>query len=101
MRIVWSPRFDAELESEGDWIARERPLVALAIVKRMQRATERLVRFPFSGRRVPEFPRLPVREVIVPPYRIVYVPEPGRVLLLTLKHSRELLTANDLRPGYP
>jgi plasmid stabilization system protein ParE len=31
-----------------------------------------LERFPDSGRKLPEFPDLPHREVVVPPYRFFY-----------------------------
>ena len=35
-------------------------------------ALRRLEEFPESGRLIPEFPGLPHREVIVPPYRFFY-----------------------------
>jgi plasmid stabilization system protein ParE len=42
------------------------------MIGRILGATERLSEFPESGRRVPEFERSDLREVILRPYRIVY-----------------------------
>ena len=37
-----------------------------------EKVLSRLNKFPLSGRLLPEFPDLPFREVIVPPYRFFY-----------------------------
>lgn len=37
-----------------------------------EHALRRLEEFPESGRKIPEFPELPHRELIVPPYRFFY-----------------------------
>jgi hypothetical protein len=39
---------------------------------------------------------LPVRELVVAPYRIIYLPEPRKVSIITIKHSRQELTDDDL-----
>jgi plasmid stabilization system protein ParE len=53
-------------------IHRENPLAALRFRDRAERALRRLERHSESGRRLPEFPELPHREVIVRPYRFFY-----------------------------
>lgn len=40
--------------------------------RRAERTLKRLERFPESGKRIPEFPELPYREVLLPPYRFFY-----------------------------
>jgi plasmid stabilization system protein ParE len=54
------------------FITEESPAYAALVVARIIEATDRLAHFPESGRVVPEFNRTDLREVIRPPYRIVY-----------------------------
>ena len=44
---------------------------------------------PFSGRVVPEYEALLLRELIHPPYRIVYEVFPDRVEIVAIRHGRE------------
>ncbi len=55
----------------------------------MQRAVERLARFPLSGRKIPELPVLEAREVVDGGYRIFYRAEPTRVYVIGVQHSRQ------------
>ena len=50
----------------------------------------RLVRFPESGRTIPEFPHLAYREVIVRPYRFFYRIEGSIVWIVAVWHSAQL-----------
>ena len=60
---------------------------------------ERLQEFPKSGRHVPEVEhRRDLREVIHQSYRIIYRLEAECVLILTIRHSRQLTQAEDLEP---
>jgi plasmid stabilization system protein ParE len=54
----------------------------------------RLERYPKSGRLLPEFPELPFREVIVPPYRFFYRLESKTVWVVAVWHGAQL-------PGEP
>jgi plasmid stabilization system protein ParE len=51
---------------------------------------------PLLGRAVPELQPRPYRELIVPPYRIVYEVEPRRVLVLRVWHGRRELGGRDV-----
>lgn len=53
-------------------------------------AAERLVDFPESGRIVPEFGMVNLREVIHPPFRIVYRVERNRVRIVRVWRSERL-----------
>ena len=56
---------------------------AQVIVEEILAAVDRLERFPLMGRHVPERPRNDLRELIKPPYRIVYqVDEVVRILTI-------------------
>jgi plasmid stabilization system protein ParE len=52
---------------------------------------EKLARFPLAGRVVPEFSVEFLREVIVPPFRVVYRVDPGRVRVIRVWRSERLL----------
>ncbi len=54
----------------------------------------RLERYPKSGRLLPEFPELPFREVIVPPYRFFYRLGSKTVWVVAVWHGAQL-------PGEP
>ena len=70
--ILWTHQARADLAAIQAFIGRDSPHYASVVVSRLIAATDRLVQFPESGRTVPEFEDTAVREVIRPPYRIVY-----------------------------
>ncbi len=93
-RLIWSEESISDLEGIYDFIARDSPLYARHQVERICNSAERLSRFPKSGRRLPEFRRLPHREVIVDHYRMIYRhdPESDRVLVVSVVHGHRRLT---------
>jgi toxin ParE1/3/4 len=46
---------------------------------------------PFAGRKVPEFAREEIREVLVRTYRIVYEVRQGEILVLAVREGHRLL----------
>ena len=68
--VRWTQRARDDLRDIHDFIARDSPRAAEALVERLLTATERLAAFPESGRVVPEFPALGYREIIVSSYRV-------------------------------
>ncbi len=57
------------------------------ILKRVQG----LIDHPDSGRKVPEFDQEQIRELIYPPFRIVYLRHPSEVSLVRIWRSERLL----------
>ena len=57
--LIWGDVAISDLESIHDYIARDSHQYAKHQVERIYHSTERLRRFPESGRRVPEFSHLP------------------------------------------
>ena len=53
------------------------------------KALQRLSKFPLSGRPLPEFPELPYREVIVPPYRFFYSVREHTVWIVAVWHGAQ------------
>jgi addiction module RelE/StbE family toxin len=86
--VLWTEQARADLAAIRAFISQDSPHYASVVVSRLIAATERLVSFPTSGRAVPEFENPLVREVVHPPYRIVYrLVGPDELHVLTVHHS--------------
>jgi len=72
------------------YILEENPTAALKFRQRAGRILRRLEKFPESGRLIPEFPDLPYREVIVPPYRFFYRVQGPTVWVVAVWHGAQL-----------
>lgn len=70
--VIWSPEAIRDVESIRAFIAQDSPSYADLEARRIVAAVERLRTFPESGRPVPERQIDAIREIILPPYRIVY-----------------------------
>jgi len=51
---------------------------------------KRLLEYPDSGGSIPEFPELPYRELIVPPYRFFYRVKDDIVWIVAVWHGAQL-----------
>jgi toxin ParE1/3/4 len=71
-RIVWAAPALDDLDDLAAFIAIDDERAAAALVSRIFAAVERLRAFPLSGRRLPELPAGPYREIIVAPCRVMY-----------------------------
>lgn len=91
--VRWTERAVEDLAAIKAFIAQESPAYALAVVGRLYQAAGQLARFPDSGRIVPEQARSEIRELVRPPYRIVYRRRPDLVeILLVFRSSLPLPT---------
>ena len=70
--IRWMPQAVEDLEAIGEFIARDSRRYAELVVERLVTAVDILEQFPQSGRIVPEHSRGDLRELVRPPYRVVY-----------------------------
>jgi addiction module RelE/StbE family toxin len=92
MRITWSEPALADLDAIHDYIARDSPHYAERFVQRLIAAADPLVDFPELGRVVPEGDGRH-REIVVPPYRILYRVADDEVFIVTVIHgARDLAT---------
>jgi toxin ParE1/3/4 len=89
--VRWAEHARDDLREVFDFIARDSPQAAEALVERILRATEQLQRFPESGRTVPEFLDLGYRELLVGSYRIQYRVDADTVWIATVVHGSRLL----------
>jgi len=88
-----------DLEEIRAWYAQEGvPEVGERLVKEVFRRIEALADHPDMGRVVPEFDQAFLRELIHPPFRIVYRHDGQRVRIVRIWRSERLLlipTADD------
>jgi toxin ParE1/3/4 len=97
MRVVWSPLAVQRVREHAEHIARDSSLAAERWVEGVFAAVERLKEFPFSGREVEEVRREEIREVLYGRYRIIHRVEAERVIILTVRHQRQLLDEDEVR----
>ena len=81
-----------DLEEIRAWyIKLEVPEVGERLLHEILAAVERLAAFPESGRVVPEFGAPRLREIIHPPFRIVYRLDKNRARIVRVWRSERLL----------
>ena len=87
-KIRWTDQALADLAAIRAFIEQDSPHYASVVVARAIRAVDRLNDFPRSGRIVPEFELKDVREVVEPPYRIIYrLVREDEIHVLTVHHG--------------
>ena len=68
-------------------VAGDNPAAARKLLGRLRRSEGLAQDHPLMGRIVPEFDAVNIRELIVPPYRVVYQVRPEGALFLTVIHG--------------
>ncbi len=90
-RVVWSPRAIADVEAIASYIAADSVHYAGSVVRRMVTLTRMLERFPFAGRKVPEFEDENLRELVAYSYRVIYRVEAAEVIVAAVIHGKRNL----------
>lgn len=81
-----------DLEDVLAWYAEQQVSdVGKRLVREIVTQVERLADFPESGRIVPEFGLTKLREIIYPPFRIVYRVDAARIWIIRVWRSERLL----------
>jgi len=86
-QVMWAPAALADVEAIAQYIARDSADNAALFVARLMEATDRLARFPESGRIIPEIGDAACREVVVTPYRIMHRLETDQVWITGIVHG--------------
>jgi toxin ParE1/3/4 len=89
VRVRFTPSGRAQFLAAVTYIRADNPDAARRFRHRAEQILRRLERFPNSGRKVPEFPDLPYREVIVKPYRFFYRPLDGTAWIIAVWHGAQ------------
>jgi toxin ParE1/3/4 len=95
--LLWTGPAIEDLREIRAYIARSEPAAAARIAAGIRQQVLLLRENPLLGRGVPELAPRPYRELIVPPYRIVYEVEPRRVVILRVWHGRRKLGGRDVQ----
>jgi plasmid stabilization system protein ParE len=90
VRLRFTPTARAQFLAALEYIRRDRPSAASRFRIRVANVLKRLADHPNSGRVLPEFPDLPYREVVVPPYRFFYRAGKGTVWIVAVWHGARL-----------
>lgn len=90
MKLRWTQRARQDLLDIGHYIALDKPEAAKRWVARLRKTALRSCDFPLSGRRVPEFERDDIREILVRRYRIVYRILKDEIHVLTVFEGHRL-----------
>lgn len=90
MTVRFAPTAEAKLFEAVAYILDESQSAAWEFHDRALEATSRLRDFPRSGRKIPEFPALPYREIIVAPYRFFYRIVGDEVWIVDVWHDSQL-----------
>jgi toxin ParE1/3/4 len=86
-QVVWTePAWD-DLAAAADYVARDSVNYAAALVQEVKKAAASLTEFADRGQVVPEFEDETIRELLVRPYRLVYMVLDDEVLILALVHG--------------
>ncbi len=91
IRIVWTDQAIEDLEAIHDFAGQTFPEYGRLTAAKIVEAVEQLERFPKSGRIVPEFQNANHREIVRPPFRIMYRLRENTVELITIHHSSRLM----------
>ena len=91
-RISFAVSAVADLEAVRAWYAEQQvPDVGERLLREIVAHVERLADFPESGRVVPEFGLVQLREIVHPPFRIVYRLGEDRVRVVRVWRSERQL----------
>lgn len=86
----------ADLESIRDWYTEQNvPEVGERLIGEIVASIEALADNPDMGRIVPEFDQPLLRELIRPPFRVVYRRDPKHVRVVRVWRSERLLDVSD------
>jgi plasmid stabilization system protein ParE len=91
VKLVWSPLADEQVDEILAYIAADDRAAALAWLEELLERVASLVRFPDSGRVVPELQRDDMRELLVGSYRVIYRRATDVVEIATIQHGARLL----------
>lgn len=72
------------------------PEIGEQFVSTILKKAQRLIEHPNSGRKVPEFEKEQIRELIYPPFRIVYMRYTSVVSLVRVWRSERLLLLSEV-----
>jgi toxin ParE1/3/4 len=93
VKVRFTPSARSQFLAKLEYTAAENRAAATVLLARVKKSLRRLSAHPRSGRKIPEFPKLEHREVIVPPYRFFYRVEKSTVWIVAVWHGAQKTAA--------
>jgi plasmid stabilization system protein ParE len=90
VKVRFTPSARIQFLAAITYIYHENPRAAVAFRHKAEKVLSRLQKFPQSGRMLPEFPDVPFREVIIPPYRFFYRVKEKTIWIVAVWHGAQL-----------
>ncbi len=91
MIVHWTGTAIKHLTAIYHYIAQDAPLYAQRVADKLIRRTEQLAAFPQSGQQVSEYQDPHIREIIEPPYRLIYRIKADQIDVLAVIHGAQRL----------
>ena len=91
VKLVWTEIAIEDLKSIHEYISKDSKLYADRFVEKIINRVDQLENFPKSGRIVPEFNSVDIRELIEGNYRIIYKMSTSQVSIIRVHHSARQL----------
>ncbi len=89
-RVIWSLEAAEDVEAIAEYIERDSPRYAAAVVGKIVALTRSLPEYPRMGRKVPELDRDDIRERFVYSYRLIYRIREEVIVVVNVIHGRRL-----------
>jgi toxin ParE1/3/4 len=90
MRVHWTDNAVEHLVNICEYIASNSPTYAQNMVDKITRRSVQIAAQLLSGRKVAEYDAMDVRELIEPPYRIIYRIKQDQIDVLAVIHGARL-----------
>jgi toxin ParE1/3/4 len=90
VKVQFTPSARSQFLSALSYIRKDKPSAAVNFRKRAEKILRRIEGFPESGKIIPEFPELPYREVMMPPYRFFYKIKAAAVWIVAVWQGAQL-----------
>lgn len=91
--VDWAEGAILAVAEAAEYIAKDSPSYAAALVAKAETAANSLFQFPERGRIVPEYGESSVRELFVGRYRLIYRIRGGTVTIVAFVHGARDLAA--------
>jgi addiction module RelE/StbE family toxin len=89
--VVWSDPAVDDLEAAVTFVAKDSEAYARSLAQLAIDAAESLASFPNRGHRLPDRQLSRFRELIIGSYRLIYLVERERVLIIAILHGHRAL----------
>ena len=95
MRIIYTDEAVQQLQHIYEYIKQDNQGNAQSFIEKILRKISSINTFPYAHRKVPEYEDERLRELIIKPYRVIYLVKEDSINIVTILHGARILP-NDL-----